>query len=52
MTLPEFLVLQEQLISAFGWLARWWLILFLVGVVFSAVLVWMIVTTQEMVSKV
>lgn len=51
MTLAEFLSIQGQLIGAFGWLLRWWLVLFLVGMAFAAVLVWGIVTTQEMISK-
>ena len=33
MPLENFLFLQEQLFWAFGWLARWWLILFIVGTV-------------------
>lgn len=51
MTLLEWLALQDQMIAAFGPLLRWWLILFLAGVVFAAVLVWMLVTAQEMISR-
>jgi hypothetical protein len=31
MTLDTFIGIQEQLFWAFGWFARWWLILFGVG---------------------
>jgi ABC-type multidrug transport system fused ATPase/permease subunit len=31
MTPEQFVLLQEGLFDAFGWLARWWLILFMVG---------------------
>ena len=37
MTLEQFLALQNDLVWAFGWLARWWLILFAVGLVGLAV---------------
>lgn len=30
MTFDQFLILQEGLVDAFGWIARWWLILFAV----------------------
>ncbi|MBI5950219.1 MAG: hypothetical protein HY865_01065 [Chloroflexi bacterium] len=31
MTLEQFLELQNDFVWAFGWLARWWLIMFGVG---------------------
>lgn len=31
MDLAQFLTLQSQLFSQFGWFIRWWLILFAVG---------------------
>ena len=31
MPIENYIFLQEQLFSAFGWVARWWLILFIVG---------------------
>lgn len=31
MTLDEFIGLQDQIWWGFGWLVRWWLILFAVG---------------------
>lgn len=37
MTLDQFLILQNELTGAFGWLARWWFILFAAGGVFLAV---------------
>ena len=39
MTLPEFINLQDQLLSAFGWLIRWWMILFAVFGVLTAVFI-------------
>jgi hypothetical protein len=39
MTLDQFLGLQEELWWAFGWFARWWLIIFAVsGVALSCVM--------------
>ena len=52
MTLAEFLALQGQLMDAFGWFVKWWLIGLLVGGVFSAVLVFTIITTRETLSKI
>lgn len=52
MTLAEFLILQGQLMSAFGWLVRWWTVALLVGGVMSAVLVFTIITTRETISKI
>jgi hypothetical protein len=37
MTLEQFTALQYELLWAFGWLARWWLIMFaVVGVALGA----------------
>ncbi len=52
MTLAEFLHLQAQLMDAFGWFVRWWLIGLLVGGVFVAVLVFTLITTRETLSKI
>lgn len=39
MTLDQFIALQQDFIWAFGWLARWWLIVFAVsGVALSVFL--------------
>jgi hypothetical protein len=51
MTLAEFLAIQQQLMSAFGWFLRWWLILFATGGVLATVVVSIIVATRSMLSK-
>jgi len=39
MTADQFFALQEELWWAFGWLARWWMILFaVVGTALSAIM--------------
>lgn len=52
MTLAEWLAFQAQMMDAFGWLVRWWLIGLLVGGVFAAIITWTVITTREMVSKI
>lgn len=52
MSLNDFLSLQSQLMDAFGWLIRWWLIGLIVGGVFAAIITWTLITTREMVSKI
>lgn len=39
MTIDQFLTMQDQLLLAFGWYIRWWLILFAVaGILLAAFL--------------
>jgi len=52
MTLAEWLLFQAQMMDAFGWLIRWWLIGLVVGSVFAALLVFTIITTRETLSKI
>lgn len=52
MTLVDFISLQGQLVAAFGWFIRWWLIGLLAGGVFATLLVFTIVTTRETLSKI
>ena len=52
MTLYEFYSLQGELMSVYGWFVRWWMIAFLAGAVFAAVVTWMVVTAREMISKI
>jgi len=52
MTLAEWLSVQTQLLNAFGWLVRWWLIGLTVGGVFAALMTFTIITTRETLSKI
>lgn len=52
MTPAEFLFIQGQLMDAFGWFVKWWLIGLTVGGVFSSVLVFTIITTRETLSNI
>lgn len=49
--LADFMLLQEELITAFSWFIRWWLILFAVAGVFAAVIVSVFVSTRWMIDK-
>jgi hypothetical protein len=48
MTLQDFIEVQQQLMSAYGWFIRWWLIAFLVSGVFASLIVWIISLTKHL----
>lgn len=52
MTLDEFLSIQGQLMSAYGWFIRWWLIAFLVSGVLASMIIWIISLTKHMQEKI
>lgn len=51
MSLAEFIALQTELIAAFGWFIRWWLILFAVFGVFSSMVLSVFISTRWMIDK-
>lgn len=51
MTLVQFLALQQELFSAFGWIIRWWLILFGAAGILASTLVAVLVTARGMIDK-
>lgn len=51
MTLDQFLAVQTQLIAAFGWFIRWWLILFGAAGLVAASTLAILLTSREMFDK-
>lgn len=51
MTLEQFLGVQAQLIAAFGWFIRWWLILFGAAGTLAATALAILLTSRGMFDK-
>lgn len=49
MSVQQWILLQQELFGAWGWLIRWWLILFAAAGTLTSIVVAVLVTTRSMI---
>lgn len=51
MSIQEWILLQQELFRAYGWLIRWWLILFAASGILAAIVAAVLVITRQMIDE-